>query len=243
MTEEQERECAVQVIRWPHYPTLVTLGDQFGVKPEEVLEAVNRRMPKFGGFLLGTTPEALYTARHVRLGAALRQDGKLWSHVWRALNLEKTNKGKAVMRGKIEALLAERRDEVEKDLADGVTGAEMAKKYGLSEATVCNLKKKIAEKQDAETETPEAERETEPEPEAEDEAEPAPEIEPDGMEYGVTGLVLAETAAFIAALPARYSSPKSVRITADRDAVQTDLGGEGWKLTLTVLNDEKGERS
>ena len=130
------------------------------------------------------------------------------------------------MKGKIEALLAERREEVEQDIAEGISAVEMGRKYGVSDQTIHNMKKKIAEKQ-----------EPDPEPEAEDEAEPAPEIEPDRTEYGVTGLVLAETAAFIDALPARYSSPKSVRITADRDAVQTDLGGEGWKLTLTVLND------
>lgn len=104
MTEEQEHYCEVETIKCPHYTTLVVLSLETGDSPADILAAVNRRRPQFGGFLVctGRGEVSLYTDRHVRQAAAMLQAGRGWSAVWEALNLQHTSKGKKEMRSKSE---------------------------------------------------------------------------------------------------------------------------------------------
>ena len=57
MTEEQEHYCEEEVIKCPHFPTLLALSLETGASPAEILAAVNRRRPRFGGFVLPVGPD------------------------------------------------------------------------------------------------------------------------------------------------------------------------------------------
>ena len=63
--------------------------------------------------------------------------------------------------------------------------------------------------------------------------EPA-EVTTEKPKAAVTAEIIARAASILAALPAEFSAPTSVRIVADAGGVQTDIGDVGWRLTLTV---------
>lgn len=226
MTEEQEHYCEVETIKCPHYPTLLVLSLETGASPADILAAVNRRRPKFGGFLIctGRGEVSLYTDRHVRQAAAMLQAGRGWSAVWEALNLQNTQKGKKEMRSKIEALLAERRDEITADIADGMSAAKMGKKYGVCGQTIINMKNRMLDEL----------------AQAADESNGAVPKVPAGTAKAaaaVTAEELRRASELIAAVP-ELSAPTSVRIGAEGNAVRTDIGGNGWLLSLTVSGAE-----
>lgn len=229
MTEEQEHYCEVETIKCPHYPTVVALSLETGASPADILAAVNRRRPRFGGFLIctGHGEVSLYTDRHVRQAAAMLQAGRGWSAVWEALNLQHTSKGKKEMRSKIEALLADRRDEITADIAGGMSAAKMGKKYGVSGQTIINMKNRMLDEL----------------AQAADESNGAVPAGGSGSAgaakatAAVTAEELRRASELIAAVP-ELSAPTSVRIGAEGNAVHTDIGGNGWLLTLTVSGAE-----
>lgn len=229
MTEAQERICEEDVVMWPHMPTLERLAEEYRTTPQEILDTVNRRRQRFGGFLIhtGHGEVSLYTDRHVRQAAAMLQAGRGWSAVWEALNLQHASKGKKEMRSKIEALLAERRDEITADIADGMSAAKMGKKYGVCCQTIINMKNRMLDEL----------------AQAADESNGAVPAGGRGSavaseaEAAITAEELRRASELIAAVP-ELSAPTSVRIGAEGSEVRTDIGGNGWLLSLTVSGAE-----
>lgn len=233
MTEEQEHYCEVEVIKCPHFPTLLALSLETGASPAEILAAVNRRRPRFGGFVLpvgGPDGFSLYTARHVRQGAYFRRNGCSWYAVMQKMGF-KYSKGWDLMRGKIEALLAEHRDEIQSDFADGMSAVKMGQKYGVSHQTIINMKNRMLDElaQAAQEDVPAPVTEKKPEESATTTTQPE---KPKAQITPATIRLAAEV--FSAISTTGLSAPETVEIYADGIDVRTKIVGRGWIMQFTA---------